>query len=157
MYGDSLALIYADSLFSRQRFEVSLNVYLNVYGNNHTALDAEQMRRIAWIYEIGNGLNKRPEQAFIWYKRAAEAGNLLAMGKLGNYYYNGVEGIVSVKKDSAFYWYMMGAKNGDSIAMYNVGVMYNNGDGVKKSKGSADTWLKKAYDHGIKEAREFLQ
>jgi outer membrane protein assembly factor BamD (BamD/ComL family) len=148
------SLLWADALYDQKKYPQSLILYVAGFPD----LSAEQMRRIALIYEKGNlqnGLSPNLARSFSWYTKAAKSGNVPAMGRAGNFYYYG-KGVVAIKRDSAFYWYLQSARNGDDTAMYNIGRMYHEGDGVKQNQDSAVAWFKKASRMGIKEADNYL-
>ncbi|PSR53963.1 hypothetical protein AHMF7605_10750 [Adhaeribacter arboris] len=145
----------ADSLFAAKQYATALLLYTA----NNQNLQAEQIQRVAWIYENGttnNASDINLLQAFRWYKKAAQAGNRGAMVKLANFYNKGIKGMLSPRKDSALFWFKSGAQLGDSLAMYTVGFMYHTGDGINKNKDSAAVWLQLAADRGIKKAKELL-
>ena len=117
-------------------------------------------------------------EAFNWYKRAAELGYIEAFNELGRYYYEGwgteknipeaikwyeeaaEEGNVNaywnlglvyeeVKNDErAFYWYKKAAESGFANAYNNVGIYYKNGYGVEKNVEEAIKWYEKAAEQG---------
>lgn len=44
---------------------------------------------LAMCYETGTGVPEMPEQAYLWYKKAARLGDRSAMNSVGNMHYNG--------------------------------------------------------------------
>lgn len=145
----------ADSLYALKQYAAAFTLYKT----NSQYLQAEQMRRMAGIYENSpkdQNVDKNLRQAFWWYNQAAKAGNRLAMVKLANFYIKGIEGTLSSQKDSALFWFKSAARTGDSLAMYQVGLMYHTGNGATKNKDSALTWLQMAAGSGLKKANDLL-
>ena len=74
-------------------------------------------------------------------KILAKNGNVDAMRRLGNYYYDGV----GVKKDyaMALNWYVRVANMGDAWCKNRISEMYRDGKGVDKNKAVAFEWFLK--------------
>ncbi|KAF9979190.1 hypothetical protein BGZ73_004076 [Actinomortierella ambigua] len=51
--------------------------------------DVEEQMRLAKMYDLGHGAKQDDEQAFAWYRRAAQKGHLEALGRLGDLYVEG--------------------------------------------------------------------
>ncbi len=96
---------------------------------------------LARIHLEGIGVKKDQAEAFKYYLRCAELGDVDAMAMVGNCYLYG-EG---VKKDTktAFTWNEKAAKEGNERAIRNVAVSYDFGTGVKKDPKQAIEWYKK--------------
>ncbi|MDE6529724.1 MAG: sel1 repeat family protein, partial [Lachnospiraceae bacterium] len=96
---------------------------------------------LARIHLEGIGVKKNPAEAFKYYLKCAELGDVEAMAMVGNCYLYG-EGI---KKDTktAFTWNEKAAKAGNERAIRNVAVSYDFGTGVKKDPKQAVEWYKK--------------
>jgi TPR repeat protein len=110
---------------------------------------------LAVCYELGQGgLPKDPKAAFLWYRRAAEDGDVDAMTEVGRCYYHGL----GTKKDFAksFAWYGRAADLGASDAQYALGVAYEYGEGVEKNARTAREWYKRAAKQGDIEAAKAL-
>ncbi len=93
-------------------------------------------------YYRGRGVEKNEEKAFDWYKKAAEAGNSIAMNNTGNCYYGGIGTHKNAEK--AFYWYQQAAEAGDMDGMMNLICCYREGIGTQKSWKEVWHWSKKA-------------
>lgn len=87
------------------------------------------------------------EQAFAWYKKAADQGNVLAMIRLADYY-DDIEG----SEKQAFEWYKKVGEKNDSWAMLRVAQYYEKGRGIKKDYEEAFRWYLNAEKAGEKEA-----
>ena len=82
------------------------------------------------------------QQAFKLYQKAADAGNLTAMGQLGLDYEAGY----GVAKDGqqAVKWYTKAAEQGNDSAQFSLGFMYESGVSVPKDYKKAIKWYTKA-------------
>ena len=91
--------------------------------------DASAQFETGRAYETGNGVRENPEQAALWYRKAAEQGSPKAQNSLGVLYWSG-NGVERDKKE-AVQWYRKAARQGDANAMFNIGAAYYNGEGVE--------------------------
>src|SRR6266404_2734766 len=91
--------------------------------------DASAQFETGRAYETGNGVRENPEQAALWYRKAAEQGSPKAQNSLGVLYWSG-NGVARDKKE-AVQWYRKAARQGDANAMFNIGAAYYNGEGVE--------------------------
>jgi len=100
--------------------------------------DNRAMLAIGIMYANGDGVNKDQNKSIVWFKKAANAKNVYAYNKLGNYY--------ASKEDykEAFKWFEKAANTGDSKASYNLGYFYTGGLGVKQDLKMALNWYGKA-------------
>lgn len=94
------------------------------------------------------------EDAFYWYKKAAEQGHVIAQNNLALAYAEGQ----GVKKDNfqAVAWVRKAAEQGYPLAQLNLGVMYAFGRGVQKDVDEALNWFRKAADQGFAKAQHEL-
>jgi len=67
------------------------------------------MNNVAIMYAQGKGTAANPELAFVWYRRASDAGNPLAMLNLGISYEQG-RGVDADDREAAR-WYLRAARN----------------------------------------------
>jgi TPR repeat protein len=98
--------------------------------------------------------NASEEEAFKWYKLAAEQGDALAQVNLGRCYYdgNGVE----ENYYEAVNWYKLAAEQGDKLAQVNLGRCYYDGNGVEENYCEAVKWYKLAAKQGDADAQNML-
>lgn len=87
-------------------------------------------------------LENKYEEAFDWYTKAADKGNVLAQYKLGEMYYNG-EGVIH-DYAKAVEWYEKAAEQGNLDAQLRLVDMYYNGEGVEKDYTKSVKWFRKA-------------
>jgi TPR repeat protein len=98
--------------------------------------------RIAAMCYFGMGVEKDPQKAFQWAKKAADQGYPPSQQFLGYCYYDGD----GVEKDpqKGFQWTKKAADQGYPLAMAKVASKYADGDGVEKDPQKAFQWAKKA-------------
>ena len=104
------------------------------------------MCNLGWCYERGHGVPQDWKQAVEWYRRAAQAGNTVAMGNLGWCYEKGK----GVEKDpeAAVSWYRQGAERGSVRSMYELGRCCQGGIGVAEDLKQALIWFHKSAEVG---------
>lgn len=69
---------------------------------------AEAQYSLGLIYQQGNGVPQDSAEAFKWYKKSAELGNIHAQNNLGRMYFNGES--VPQNSEEAFKWYKKAAE-----------------------------------------------
>ena len=91
------------------------------------------------------------DEAAKWYDRAAQAGVVPAIFRLGTFYEKGL----SVKKDAdiARRYYMQAAERGNAKAMHNLAVLDADGGGKGANYKSASQWFRKAADRGVADSQ----
>ena len=103
--------------------------------------------RIGKMYMYGQGTEKDPEEAVLWYEKAAKAGNQYAQYSYGScfFYGNGVE----QDYEKAKYWYECSYAKKNIYAAYALGQMSEGGLAGEKD-------LKQAYKYYEKALEGFL-
>ena len=91
------------------------------------------------------------DDAAKWYDRAAQAGLVPAIFRLGTLYEKGL----SVKKDIdiARRYYLQAAERGNAKAMHNLAVLDADGGGKGANYKSASQWFRKAADRGVADSQ----
>ena len=90
--------------------------------DNNIILKAESGDAEAQFYLAGEYFEKKEyKQAFTWYMKAAEKGNVYAQFNLGIMYHLG-QG-VSQDEEQAFIWYEKAAQQGNKYAQHNLGAI----------------------------------
>ena len=84
------------------------------------------------------------QKSAIWFRKAAEHGQLDAQTEVGDLYLHGD----GVPKDpaEALKWYRTAADRGDQRAQFQMGLMYFRGWGTPRDVGQAISWERKAAD-----------
>ncbi|PKC70878.1 hypothetical protein RhiirA1_376327 [Rhizophagus irregularis] len=95
---------------------------------------------VGHCYYSGNGVTESNENAFRYYKFAANKGLNIAVDFLATCYEYGY----GTQQDSikAFELYKIAAKNGFIPSQYELGRCFNSGKGVQKSLKKALKWYK---------------
>lgn len=105
-------------------------------------------------YYWGKNNVKDYQQAFQYFKVAAEEGNAEAQVWLGILYSEGKG--VSKNDAESIQWYRKAADQGNAVAMFNLGLRYSEGRGVTQDKQLAIYWFKKSADLGDKDSKKAL-
>ena len=106
------------------------------------------------LYEEGLGVERNPEEAVKWYRKAATEGFVRAERNLGRMFHDGS----GIPKDdiAAALWFRKAAEQGDKDSQYYTGWAFLNGLGVRKNLEEARAWLLKPADHGDADAQYSL-
>ena len=99
----------------------------------------------------GKGVPQNLDEAAKWYDRAAQAGVIPAVFRLGTLYEKGL----GVKKDAdiARRYYLQAAERGNAKAMHNLAVLDADGGGKGPNYKSAAQWFRKAADRGVADSQ----
>jgi TPR repeat protein len=100
---------------------------------------------------MGAGVEKDPEAAVKWFRKAAEQGNAEAQFNLGYCYCKG-QGVAKDAIDG-MYWLRRAAEQNNSQAQLNLGVCYAMGDGTPKDLVEACKWMLLASWQGEEKAK----
>jgi TPR repeat protein len=113
--------------------------------------DSNAQFNLGLIYRKGKGVERDDQEAFKWYRMAAEQCHAKAQSKLGAMYFRGYGVRQNYKK--AVEWYRKAAEKGDGIAQSNLGFMFYAGHGVAKNKVRANMWVNLAIMNGNENAK----
>lgn len=91
------------------------------------------------------------EEAVVWWRKAAEAGDALSQEELASCYYDGKGGAPS--QTEAAVWWRKAAEQGVSLAQFNLACCYETGTGVEQSHEEAAAWWRKAAEQGFAPAQ----
>jgi tetratricopeptide (TPR) repeat protein len=87
-----------------------------------------------------------PDEAEVWFQKAAKQGHTEANYNIGLIYMNGRGKPQDSKK--ALEWFQKAADQGFLAAQYDIGIMYMNGNGVPQDYKVALEWFQKAAKQG---------
>lgn len=93
------------------------------------------------MYDLGRGVTKDYAEAALWYRRAAEQGNVKAQHNLANMYEHKQGLPADYALAAALAWYRRAAEQGYQPAQLNLGAMYAEGRGVKRDYVQAYKWF----------------
>ena len=105
---------------------------------------------VAHAYQVGNGCHKDLTEAEKWYRRAANAGSIIALHNLGHLY------LVRERFDDAWRSFRFAAAAGFSPSMLQLGRMHFLGIGVEKDIARAKANWEDAASLGNVFAKKFL-
>ncbi|KAJ3095860.1 hypothetical protein HDU97_006456 [Phlyctochytrium planicorne] len=108
---------------------------------------AEAQLNFANRLDLGEGIDRDNEQAFVWFTKAAELGNAEAQNSLGICYEYG-KGVGKDIVESAK-WYTKSAEQGLARAQKNLGLCYEHGTGVPRNIQYALHWYTKSAEQGF--------
>lgn len=97
----------------------------------------------------------KAKEAFEWYTKSAEQGQINAQYNLGLLNMGFLE--IEENPQQAIFWFKKAAEKGHIKAQNNVGAFYFAGYGTEKNPEQAKYWLKQACDAGHPIACETLQ
>ena len=124
----------------------------------HLGYNTAQLN-LAVGYDTGKGVPQDFNEAFKWYRKAAEHGNARAQNKLGELYELGQDANgLGVPQDinESFKWYRKSAEQGYPLAQVSLGWMYNSGLGAPQNFKQVIYWTRKAAEQGYAEGQYLL-
>lgn len=102
------------------------------------------MAGLGECYRTGYGVPKDLTEAFKWFRKAGEAGDILAMNEVGRAYRYG-QG-TEKEPETAIVWFRKAITADNDDAMYELGTCYQTGEGVQIDTNQAAKWLTMAAD-----------
>ncbi|HEY1212438.1 MAG TPA: SEL1-like repeat protein, partial [Bryobacteraceae bacterium] len=101
-------------------------------------------------YERGDGTEKALAKAIVWYRKAATAGSVQGMNRLGEIYRDGDDGAKDYGKAQS--WFRKAATGGSSDAMNNLGLLYSYQRNFPPDYKVALNWFQRSAKLGNAEA-----
>ncbi|GAB4520156.1 MAG: hypothetical protein Tsb0010_04470 [Parvularculaceae bacterium] len=102
------------------------------------------------LYHAGDGVERNPKAAELWYERAAHGGNRRAMHLLAVLHARGDLGARDFRQ--AARWFENAARLDFVDSQYNLGVLYEQGNGVAQDWAQAYAWYMIAARNGDRDA-----
>lgn len=126
---------------------------------------SEAFAMVGDAYLDGQGVEKNPAKARLWYRKGADMGEITATLNLADCYKNGIGGKVDYPKTMEQYMHLAERtgrfwnRYSDSIgiALYEIGNMYLNGLGVSVDLKKAARYFKLAAEKGNSDAEKALK
>lgn len=106
--------------------------------------DAKSCTALASLYEMGNGVPKKPDFAVALYDKSCDGGDYVACSTLGKRYYTG-DG-VQKSLELAYQYDYKACNGGDLAGCSHLGILYVRGEGVEKDLAHAIALFQKACD-----------
>jgi len=155
-------LSVASAQAEKDPLERSLNAY---YAGNYKAAYnftvplAEQgnpaaLNLLGMMYELGKGVPRNPARSVVYYRKAAEKGDIYAQFNLAVSYDTGFG--IPMNFQEAVKWYRRAADQGADYAQYSLATMYEEGNGVEQDFKQAARWYRQAAEHGNQQAQNNL-
>jgi|SRR5574344_78704 TPR repeat protein len=116
---------------------------------------AEAKTFLGYAYNKGLGVNQDFDQAYYWYKAAADVDVATAQFNLAVMIANGHGEKKDLKKVT--FWIDQAAHNGLPDAMMALCIMYERGIGVPRNTQNAKFWCKKANENGNTNKKEIAE
>ncbi|CAG8584538.1 4393_t:CDS:1 [Ambispora gerdemannii] len=105
---------------------------------------------LAFFNVCGFGTQYNNDNAFQWYKKAAEIGDSLGQQEVGIFFQQGIG--TEQNLEEAIKWFSKAADAGMAIASYHLARKYLRGDGVEMDKSRAMDFYEKSAEAGFDEA-----
>jgi TPR repeat protein len=122
------------------------------FDTNQRHIIATAQVMIGAVYYHGkNNVPRDHNQAFYWFEKAAQGGDLVGQRNYGQMLRD------RNRHAEAVTWLREAATRGDRAAQNDLGMMYFNGWGVAKSEEDAIAWLLRAYQQGSPTAKDSLR
>ncbi len=109
---------------------------------------------LGMMYELGRGVAQDTVRSVVYYRKAAEKGNIYAQFNLAVSYDTGVG--IPMNFRQAVKWYRRAADQGADFAQYNLATMYEEGNGIEQDFQQAAHWYRQAAKHGNPQAQNNL-
>jgi TPR repeat protein len=114
---------------------------------------AEAQYIVGMFFNNGmGGVNRNPNVAFEWFRKAEAGGDALAAYKMGCYYADQFPGTVEVDEEKALKYKLIAAKAGYARAQHDVGVIYV----FRKDFAEAERWWTLAAAQGFQPSHNAL-
>ena len=120
------------------------------------AEDTRAMNTLGDCYNHGIGVEKDFGEAFKLFSRAADRGNLKALGNLGALYMTG-HGVPAINVKKGAELFAKGARAGEGLCMFNYAQCLEEGVGVAKNGLQAQAWYRKAAEAGDERAADWCR
>ena len=112
--------------------------------------DSETVLCFSFLYDRNHDTEPEYEDLFLWCRKLAENGNVLAQTELGIMYLC-AEGIQQ-NLEAAYKCFSIAAEKKDALASFLLSLMYKNGDVVKQDNSKAEElWQKSKFNLTVKE------
>ncbi len=131
-------------------YNVAYNVTVPLAGQGHPAA----LNLLGMMYELGRGVARDPARSVVYYRQAAEKGDVHAQFNLAVSYDTGVG--IPMNFQQAVKWYRRAADQGADFAQYNLATMYEEGSGVAQDFQQAAQWYRRAAEQGNPQAQNNL-
>jgi TPR repeat protein len=137
-----------------ERASGTLGAECDLASGNAEAQDTGFLYDTALMYAKGQGVPQDYAKAALWFRMAAEKGDVDAQVLLGTMYTEG-SGVPQDDTQAAF-WVRKAAEQGYTLAQGFLGHLYDKGLGVPQDYAQAALWFRKAAEQGDAKAQYAL-
>ena len=140
---------------------IDFNRCVKLWDQGATQGFAQAQTNLGQMYHLGSQdgppmtIPVNPQLSFRWFLAAAKQEHVIAMGKIGDYYYFGSG--VEQNDESALEWYKKAAIKGHPPAQFNVGHLYEKGRGCEIDLVQAMHWYQKSAAQGNQQAIDAVE
>lgn len=113
--------------------------------------DGRSQFALGQMFENGTGVQESLDQAYKWYRLAADNDVLDAQVRLAELYMS--ERVEGRGPTDAVEWLERAAQSGSAGAKFQLGLMYLEGFGVEEDAGAAARWFEQAAEQGYAPAQ----
>jgi len=133
-----------------QNYDKAFEAFMRADAFAFNAKESEYFLGLCYLY--GHGVNQNYQKAFDLFTSSSEKGNTMALGKLGEMYFQGKHVVENPSKAFELLYQASTCDNPSADAMNMLSSCYRYGLGTKKDLSKADSWLTKAQETGSDEA-----
>jgi uncharacterized protein len=120
--------------YQRRDYATSLRLFQSLADKG----SARAMFYLGLMHDRGQGVSQNSNQAAVWFRRAAERGDVVSASSLASYYFSG-DGVPQSYSE-AIKWFSIAAKGGDAAAQSSLGMFYKRGYGMPQNFILAYMW-----------------
>ena len=131
-------------------YKIAYNLTAPLAGQGNPAA----LNLLGMMYELGKGVPQDPARSVVYYRKAAEKGDVYAQFNLAVSYDTGFG--IPMNFRQAVKWYRRAADQGADFAQYNLATMYEEGNGVEQDFPQAAYWYRQAAERGHPQAQNNL-
>lgn len=121
-------------LFQQGKYKEALDEYRKLVDEGSVAAQL----RIGWLYQEGLGVSRDLEEAYRWYKKAADTNYPAGQFYVGVLYW------LQKKYEKAFEWFEKAAAQDYVPAIFRLGEAYQFGEGVGVDRDRANNYFERA-------------
>lgn len=133
----------AEQEFKKKNYFAAFNIFFELAHKNCV----QAQYRLAQMYEFARSVEENPQQAFYWYEKAAEQGDMLSQSILGFYYFNALKGVQQNVEKAIKYW-QLAVNSGDEQAEKHLALVYLEGKYIQQNTQLGMSLLKKSVKKG---------
>lgn len=138
---DTDAMVALGELSLREQAGLTASDALTWFSRAATLGRTDAMRAMAELYISGHGVQKSPQDAQSWLKKAGRNGDIVAARRLADI-------LLASEPKEALLWYERAAANGDHEAAYIAAIMYAENFSIRPDAEKAATLMRQAADSG---------